>query len=95
MKKKTTPAPKSPETVFHNNTPFSLEEIRSFKVIGTTINGWRQRNVALIQHPTEPDKVISRGTTFDRRMCVISVEDKSQWATALDYIAHGKVYRSE
>jgi hypothetical protein len=92
--KKTT----QPTTTVHNNTPFSLDEIAKFAVLGETVNKWRQRNITLYQHPTETDMVVSVGTIFgqlDYSMTVIAVEPKDAWATALDYAAHGKVYVSE
>lgn len=88
------PVAPPPPTVY-NNTTFKVEEIASFKLLGMTKSMWRGRNIALYQHPTEADKVVSHGTTFDKKMIVIAVDNKSDWKTALDYIAHGKVYISE
>ena len=83
------------ENRIYNNTTFTAEEISAMKLLGYTINGWRQRNIALLQHPTDFEQVVLVGTTFDGLMTVISSGPKVAWATALDYIAHGKVYRSE
>lgn len=81
--------------VVHNNTPFNLDTIAGFVKLGNTVNKWRQRNVTLLQHPTEPNNVVSVGTTFDQSMQVIAVESKDAWIKALDYASRGKVYVSE
>ena len=64
-------------------------------VIGATVSKWRERNITLLEHPLDPGKVISVGVTFDGRMTVIAEEPRTAWATALAYIASGKVYVSE
>lgn len=79
----------------HNNTQFTLEQVERFKRIGETINKWRGRRITLYEHPEFPDHVISDGITFDNSMRVICQEPRTDWTTALDYIAHGKVYISE
>lgn len=93
LKSKKPVAPPPPKV--ENNTTFKVEEIAGFKLLGMTKNNWRQRNIALYQHPTEEDKVVSHGATFDNRMIVICVDKKEEWAVALDYAARGKVYVSE
>lgn len=75
-----------------NRTEFSKEQIASLEFIGNTVNNWSNRNIKLYVHPTNPDNVISIGTTFDGGMTVIADETRLAWATALDYIVHGKVY---
>lgn len=79
----------------HNNTPFTRQEIEQFVYLGFTKNNWRGRNVSLYQHPTEPDLLVSVGTTYDQRMTVLAVEPKSSFKIALGYAAHGKIYVSE
>lgn len=79
----------------HNHTHYTLAEIRTFPKLGTTVNKWRGRNIDLYQHPSRADHVISVGITFDGEMTVVVSEPKTDWATALDYAAHGKVYVSE
>lgn len=76
----------------HNSTCFSDEEIAKLKLIGRVVNNWRQRNVNLYEHPSDPNSLISEGITFDGQMRVICDESRQEWATALDYIAHGKVF---
>jgi hypothetical protein len=39
--------------------------------------------------------LISVGTTFDQSRRVVAIEARKAFATALDYIAHGKVYTSQ
>ena len=87
------PKPQPPQVYNHSGIP--TEDVTKLQLIGCTVNKWRGRNIALYQHPTEADKVVSHGTTFDKKMIVIAVDNKSDWKTALDYIAHGKVYTSE
>ena len=60
-----------------NNTPYTLEAIRTFCYLMTLRNNWRQREVAVYQHPLYSDKVISVGIPFDGSGPVINVEDKS------------------
>lgn len=75
-----------------NCTEFTKEQIASLEFIGNTVNNYSNRNIRLYVHPTNPDNVISIGTTFNGEMTVIADETRLAWATALDYIAHGKVY---
>lgn len=80
-----------------NNCPEVVKDEADCKrlaYIGRTVNKWRGRTIALYQHPTLPDHVISVGRTFDGALVVIASELKSDWATALDYIEHGQVYVS-
>jgi hypothetical protein len=84
-----------PQTVTHNHTPFSVNQIKSFQYLGRTVDKWRGRNVALYQHPSESDSVVTVGVTFDNSMTVVCVDKKTDWTTALDYAEHGKVYVSE
>jgi hypothetical protein len=79
----------------HNNTKFTIDEINALPKIGETVNNWRQRNVVLRQHPANETMLVSIGVTFDGMMTVISEEPRDGWATALDYIAHGKIYVSQ
>ena len=83
-----------PQAEIHNNTPFSLPDIRNLPFIGLTVNKWRGRNVYLLQHPAE-NYVVSVGITFNQNMVVIAVEHKDQWKTSLDYIKKGMVYVRE
>ena len=79
----------------HNHTPWSLDTIRTFPVIGQTVNQWRQRTVTLYEHPDVLSMVVTVGITFDQSMCVCAVEDRRHWRTALSYISQGKVYVSK
>jgi len=78
----------------HNNTEFELDVIAGFKLLGTTVNKWRERDIKLYQHPKKPDHVISDGITFDGKLRVIADETKLCWATALMYAERGEVYIS-
>ena len=79
----------------HNNTNLTEAQIRELPVLGRTVNKWRQRDITLLAHPTDPDRLISVGTTFDGAMTVICDDERLMWSVALDYIARGKVYVSE
>ena len=87
------PKPQPPQV--YNHSGILTEDVTKLQLIGCTVNKWRGRNIALYQHPTEEDKVVAHGTTFDNKMIVITADLKSEWAVALDYIAHGKVYVSQ
>jgi hypothetical protein len=79
----------------HNNTKWSQPEVKKMKLLGTTINKWRGRRISLYQNPEHEDRVVSIGQTLDGSMEIICDEPKSDWQTALDYAAQGKVYTSE
>lgn len=82
----------------YNNTQFPLDQINSLPLIGFTVNKWRNRNIRLLQHPTDKDRIISHAQTIvghQTPMQVICDDLLSDWEVALDYIAHGKVYISE
>lgn len=78
-----------------NNTPYTLGAIAALPLLGYTASQWRQRRIALYEHPTDTTLLVSCGTTFDGGMQVIATEPRSAWTTALDYIAHGQVYISQ
>lgn len=78
-----------------NNTSFPVQEIEKFPVLGKTVNKWRQRNITLYAHPSNPDRLISVGITFDGTRTIICDEEKKQWTVALEYASLGKVYVSE
>ena len=63
----------------HNYTGLTEEEVYNLPILKSGKNHWRGRNIHLRQHPTDPLKVISEGTTFDGSMRVICDEMKSQW----------------
>ena len=83
------------ERIVHNNTPFTETEVTMLKVIGKTVNNWRMRSVLLLEHPTDPEMVVSCAVgnrPENSHICWICVESREDWATALDYIAHGRIY---
>lgn len=79
----------------YNNTTFTEEQIGGFLVLGHSVSKWRQRNNTLYQHPTDAERIISVGVTFDGSMKVICDDDRNAWGRELDYAAHGKVYVAE
>lgn len=79
----------------YNNTTFAESVLTDLTLIGLTVSRWRQREIALYAHPTDPNRIISVGTTFDGKIVVIADEEKADYLTALEYIRRGKVYTSE
>ena len=79
--------------ITHNKTPWDeLTILDQFAYLGYMKNLWRQRDVCLYDHPSEPDQLVTIGYAHDGSVRVIVVEPRSAYATALEYIAHGKVY---
>ena len=78
----------------HNHTPYTLDTIQALPLLGHTISTWRQRRTHLYAHPPDTTLLVSSGVTFAGSMRVLAVEPRSTYETALDYIAHGKVYIS-
>lgn len=56
MARKTT---KTEKVTTHNNTTLTEEQITKLPLIGKTINNWRQRNITLLAHPTDADRLIT------------------------------------
>ncbi len=73
--------------IVHNCTDSTLDQVRLFKLLGMTTNKCRQRDIDLYQHPNDPDRVISVGTTFNGLETIVADEPKTDWETALDYAA--------
>ena len=67
----------------HNNTELAEAYVYGLPVIKAGKNHWRGRDITLRQHPTDPDRVISVGTTFDREVRIIADEPKSAWTREL------------
>jgi len=75
----------------------TIEQIEALPLIGKTINNWRQRNVTLREHPTDPTMLISDGISFDsfpeeKKVRVIAEEKRECYTTALSYIEQGLIY---
>jgi hypothetical protein len=81
--------------IYGNENPWSLEEIEQFPYLGHTVSRWRKRHIDLYAHPSDATMLISVGRSWNTQQTVIATEPRSAWATALDYIAHGRVYVSE
>jgi hypothetical protein len=79
----------------YNNTPYDADTLAALPVLGETVSLWRKRRITLYAHPSDADRLISIGHTFDGRMIVIAEELRDAWHNALDYIAHGKTYVSQ
>ena len=66
------------------------------KYIGYFVNKWRQRTVAVFEHPTDPDLIVSVGRPFDGSDPIECEEKRKDWSATLrriaDYTAQGKVY---
>jgi hypothetical protein len=76
----------------HNNTDFTPEQITNLVYVGETRNNWRQCNIKLYAHPTEPEGIISVGTTFCGTAIVIAHETRADWRRALEAIANGRMH---
>ena len=76
----------------YNRTGYVLEDLQQLQKIGTVRSNWRKRLIDLYETPDE--KVLSVGTALDRSMIVMAIEEKSDWADALDFFARnsGMVY---
>ena len=71
------------EVNVYNRTNYKLEDAQQQPLLKKVISKWRQRNVQLFQHPTEPHKVLSVGTSFDGCTIIVCEEDKKDWAREL------------
>ena len=70
----------------HNNTTFTDIEHQISTLLQPLKRGrnnWRGRTITLYEHPTDSNRIISDGVTFDRSMRVIADELKSDWAREL------------
>lgn len=67
----------------YNRTNLTIEEIAQLKVIMTVRSEWRQRNIRLLYHPTDMNRVISDGITFDQTIRVIADETFDDWKREL------------
>ena len=72
----------------HNNTSFANIEQQIAGLlhpIKRGRNNWRGRDIVLYEHPTDPSRLISDGTTFDKSMRVIADESRDEWARELSH----------
>lgn len=68
-----------------NSTAFEVEKIMEMKIIGHSIIVDGER-IQLLEHPENPDRLISIGDTFSgtgEQMRVISDDTRKSWETAL------------
>ena len=66
----------------HNNTSWPNIEVMLADLLHPIKYGrnhWRGRDITLYEHPTDNDRIISVGTTFDGSMRVIADELRSDW----------------
>ena len=71
----------------HNNTTFTDIEHQISTLLQPLKRGrnnWRGRTITLYEHPTDSNRIISDGVTFDRSMRVIADEPKSDWVRELE-----------
>lgn len=69
-------------SVQHNHTPFTVAQILALPTMFTVKSYWRQRNVTVYEHPSDADKVVSVGISFDQRTVVIAEETREEWGPA-------------
>ena len=69
------------------------------KYLGRFINEWRQRTVAIYEHPTNAFKVITVGRPFDGGKAIECEEYRKDCTVLLQHIedaaAQGRVHRYE
>jgi hypothetical protein len=63
-------------TQTYNRTDFPREVLATLPVLGETVSSWRRRRITLYAHPTDADRLISIGHTFDGSMVVIADDDR-------------------
>jgi hypothetical protein len=68
----------------HNRTKYEPKEIQEFTLLKRVKNNWRERDIVLYQHPEDEGLVVSVGTSFDGKVVVIVIENKTDWKRELD-----------
>lgn len=73
--------------------------IEKGKYIGRMVNKWRQRMVAVYEHPTDTTKLVTVGRPFDGSAPIECVENRTDWTATLAKMAdaeqYGRVYTYE
>lgn len=80
---------KLPESTIHNNTQFSIEEVEAKPILFIVMNKWRQRNIAVREHPTDPERCTSDGVSFDGKMRVIADDSRKDWCGQFSQLPYG------
>ena len=72
----------------YNNTQFDPDQFASEEPLKIVCNNWRQRTIRLYAHPTDTDRVVSVGVSFDLSTRVVADESRSEWARELESRSH-------
>jgi hypothetical protein len=69
-----------------NSENITLETVKGKPVIGRLKNNWRQRDVTVYDHPTNPNMVVSVGVPFgsSEKDAVVCVEEREAFARVIN-----------
>jgi len=96
-KKKTVKCYDCKETVIHNNTPWTMEEVKKFQIYGSFLNSWRGRFVDVYQVPEEWSQgnlkvqnplnhcVVTVGSNYKNKEYWICIEPYSDYASRIKH----------
>ncbi len=68
----------------HNPTGFPLETLEKSLTLFTVKNNWRMRDVIVHPHPTDKQRVISIGYSFDKKTVTVADESRDDWQREFD-----------
>ena len=74
-----------------NAEGITYEQALDLQLIWSFTNGWRQRRVDILEHPTDSAKVVTVGRPIGGGTPVVCVEDRS----AYDRIIVGRIKRTD
>ena len=74
-----------------NAEGITYEKALNLRLIWSFTNGWRQRRVDILEHPSDSLKVVTVGTPIGGGQSVVCVEDRS----AYDRIIVGRIKRTD
>jgi len=78
--------------ITHNETALTPEQVNQLPLIGKCVNNWRMRTIDIYEHPADPNRLITVGTSFEGNEVYICDEERRFYTTALDYIKRGRIY---
>lgn len=68
----------------HNNTQWTVDEIRGFKFIHAFTNNWRQRFIEIYQHPTAENRVLTIGSNLDKSAQIVCDEHRDDYKREIE-----------
>ena len=73
--------PYKPTRTVHNNTKYTMDEIRTFHKYGGFLNEWRERFVEVFKHPDDPEgRVLTIGANYRTDTFWLCDEDMESYA---------------